>query len=309
MAEAGALFPIRKTIMWAQRGDWPFYGATYSASNPPRATPIRYYLREAPGGEDGGGASSDQGSPAGRGGSPDFELTITDASGETVRVLEGPAEAGINEVLWNWRYDAPYEAQQGPGGGGGFRGGAAQGPIVLPGTYTVSMEVGGETFTSTMEIEADPRRPMRLADRLARQDALMSLHELAAPLYEATQAARRLNGQLSEAEALLEDFEGATESLTEELAAIQETLSEITSELGQASGNARVGGAIQQSSTLPTEDQLWQVDAAWDAVPGLISRLNELITDRIPAFNSALNAEGVRPDPGEAVAVPRRGGG
>ena len=96
---------------------------------------------------------------------------------------------------------------------------------------------------------------------------------------------------------------------SEELSALQEELEEIDDDLGEVRGWARVASAIQQSSTLPTEDQLWQVDAAWEAAPGHIERLNAIITERMPAFNAMLDEEGVRPDPGEAVAVPRREGG
>ena len=46
---------------------------------------------------------------------------------------------------------------------------------------------------------------------------------------------------------------------------MQAELGEISTELGEARRNAGVAGAIQVSSTLPTEDQLWQVDAAWAA--------------------------------------------
>jgi hypothetical protein len=308
MAEAGRIFPARTATMWAERGDWPFYGARYSASNPPRGTPIRYYLRESVGEEEAsseGDGDGDSGEPGG------FTLTITDGEGEVVRTLEAPSEAGINEALWDWRHDAPYEPEegQGGGGGGGFFGGAPQGPVALPGTYTVSMTVGEETFTGTLRIEADPRRPMTHADRMARHEALMSLHQMAQPLYDATRAVRRLNDQLDEAEGLLEEHEDVPESLSETLSAIQEELEEIDDDLGEVRGWARVANSIQQSSTLPTEDQLWQVDAAWEAAPGLIERLNAIITERMPAFNAMLDEEGVRPDPGEAVTVPRRGGG
>ena len=44
--ETGQLFPQKPVTMWAQKGDWPFYGATYSASNPPRGALIRYYLSD-----------------------------------------------------------------------------------------------------------------------------------------------------------------------------------------------------------------------------------------------------------------------
>ena len=153
LAEAGQLFPQKPVTMWAQRGGFPFSGATFSAPNPPRGVLIRYYLRDGVGeggtnDEDGGGGIEDEAPEAEDGGDevegdveadgPEdpFTLTITDASGDLVRSLDAPGSAGINEVVWNWRHDAPYEPEEGTGN-------APAGPIALPGTYTVSMEVGG----------------------------------------------------------------------------------------------------------------------------------------------------------------------
>ena len=57
----------------------------------------------------------------------------------------------------------------------------------MPGTYTVSLTVGDETFSSDVDIAADPRRPMTVADRRARQDA-----EEAAKMAEFDAVAQRL---------------------------------------------------------------------------------------------------------------------
>ena len=285
------------------------------------------YLREAAKERDladeDGDSDVDDGGDTGNGGDTsesddhgEFSLTITDASGQHVRTLDAPGAAGINEVIWDWRYDRPYEPVAGQGGGGGGRGGGGrrgggtpQGPIVLPGTYTVSMEVAGQSHSSTVEIIAEPRRPMTRADRMARQDALMSLYTLAAPIYEATQAARRVGEQLDVAEELIEGADEAPESLMEELTAIREELTEVEEELELARDNASVAGAIQGSSTLPTADQLWQVDRAWEVLPAAVERLNEIVLTRMPALNAMLNAEGVRPSVGETIEIPRRRGG
>ena len=341
LAEAGRVFPSeRESIMWAERGDWPFTGATYSAPNPPRGARIRYYLRDAQAapmaeeegeeGDDadaaadsdtGDGSEVGDGEPAGSaGGSPSengqdagdddgFALTITDADGNHIRTLEAPSEAGINEVIWDWRFDAPYEPPGGAQAGGpvGFgQPGTPQGPIALPGVYTVSMEVGGQSYSSTVEIQADPRRPMTRADRMARQDALMSLHTLAVPIYEAGRAIRSLEEQLDAAEELIQGAAEAPESLKEEVEAIREALEEVEDDVAEARRNAGVARAIQGSSTLPTEDHLWQVDRAWEVMAEVLDPLNELITSRVPALNAQLYAEGVRPKPGEAVEVPGR---
>ncbi len=287
MAGAGHVFPMKQTTMWAQKGDWPFYGATYSAPNPPRATRVRYWLRDAV--DDG------------------VELAITDAAGGVVRTLEGPGEPGIHEILWDWRHEAPYEVEPGSGGGGRF-GGAPEGPVVMPGTYTVTLALGDERWSAEARIEADPRRPMTMADRRARQDVLMALHALAKPLNDAVTRARHLSGLLDDTEDLLDGHEGAPESLTSEFDAIREELEAIQAGLQEARGWTGVAAGIQGSSTLPTDDQLWQVDTAWEALPPLVERLNVLIATRVPALNAELDAEGVRPDPGEALEVPRRSG-
>ena len=342
LAEAGRVFPqARPTIMWAQRGDWPFAGATYSAPNPPRGSLIRYYLRdewEAPmadedeaeegNGNGDGREDADSGQDADESGDADedgdgdadnedgededaeFALTITDSNGNHVRTLEAPAQAGVNEVVWNWRFNAPYEAegqQGGGGGGGGFGGGGTpQGPIALPGIYTVSMEAGGQTYSATVEIQADPRRPMTMADRMARQETLMSLHRLAVPINEANQAISRLEEQLDAAQELIDGANEPPEGIEEELEAIREALEEVDDDVTEARRNAGVARAIQGSSTLPTEDHPWQVDHAWELIGETVGELNELIGTRVPALNAQLYAEGVRSKMGEAVEMPGR---
>ncbi|WP_419941342.1 VPS10 domain-containing protein [Candidatus Palauibacter sp.] len=346
LAAAGRVFGDH-SIMWTERGDWPFFGATYSAPNPPRGARIRYYLRDAEeeamsededegehedddedadededdDGDDDMDDDDDGEDDDGEGEDDDgddddaFSLKIADASGAHVRTLETPRSQGINEVIWDWRHDAPYEPEGGGGpgggggGGGGFGGGAPQGPIVLPGTYAVSMEAGGETFSAEVEVVAEPRRPMSAADRMARQDALMSLHAMAGPIYEAGQAANALDEQLSAAEELIEGADEAPEGLEEELDAIEEELEEIRDKLGEARRNAGVANAIQGSSTVPTDDHLWQVDEVWNVMPEVLDRLNVLIETRLPALNAQLYADAVRPPAGEPIAMPERPGG
>ncbi len=63
---------------------------------------------------------------------------------------------------------------------------------------------------------------------------------------------------------------------------------------------------MEGSTTRPTADQLWQIEQAWEQVPDLISRLNAFVTSRVPAFYAQLDENGIRPDPGEVVAVPVR---
>jgi len=147
---------------------------------------------------------------------------------------------------------------------------------------------------------------MTRSDRMARQDALMSLHALAPSIYEAGRAIDRLEEQLDAAGELIDGVEEPPEGVKDELEAIREALEEVDDDLGDARRNAGVATAIQGSSTLPTEDQMWQIDRAWEQMEELAGPLNELITSRVPALNAQLYAEGVRPKPGEEVVLPER---
>ena len=298
LAEAGRVFGDH-SIMWTERGDWPFPAADYSAPNPPRGARIRYFV-----GEDATEGGSD---------SAEVELVIADDSGSPVRTLDVSGEPGIHEEIWDWRHDPPVEAQGsgggGPGGGGGGFGGfggVPRGPIVLPGTYTVSMTLGEETFSAEVDVAAEPRRPMTDADRMARQASLMSLHTLAVPIYEAGQAVRDIRSQLSAAGDLIDAADDAPQDLSKEVEAIEEELDAVNDELSDARRFAGRAEAMQRTSALPTADQLWQMDEAWRLVPGILERLNVLIGERVPALNARLYAEDLMPPAGDEIGMPDR---
>ena len=65
---------------------------------------------------------------------------------------------------------------------------------------------------------------------------------------------------------------------------------------------------IQASSTLPTEDQLWAVDRAWELLLPAAQRLHTIVLSRMPGFNAMLNAKGVRPSVGDTIEMPARAG-
>jgi photosystem II stability/assembly factor-like uncharacterized protein len=67
---------------------------------------------------------------------PQLTFTICDDAGHTVRRITGPVSAGTHRIAWDLRY-------------GSFTGGSGNGPLVVPGTYTVqvSRRVAGKTET------------------------------------------------------------------------------------------------------------------------------------------------------------------
>jgi hypothetical protein len=108
---------------------------------------------------------------SGPGGGPQVDITITDASGEKVRSMKGPAQAGLNRVVWNLRRDG---FKQPPGGGDPMMemlfGG---GPEVPPGTYAMEISLGDQVVEGTIEILPDPRSSATEADYRAKWAAIL----------------------------------------------------------------------------------------------------------------------------------------
>lgn len=137
----------------------------------------------------------------------------------------------------------------------------------------------------------------------------MSVYTLSKSINQASRTVNRLNGQVSDIQALIKEHEGAPESLTEQAKLLSETVEELRQELSQASRDARVSGAIDGSTMRPTADQLWQIDRAWDKAPGLIEQINEIVNTSLPALYRACDENGIRPDPGKPIEVPHKPGG
>ncbi len=150
------LFPVRKTPLYIPASvlgrDAGFSGdGFYSAPNPPFGAVFTYYLRdslktlkdvrheqEAKVKEREGDVTPpewDAVKREDREEDPTITFTIRDADGNLVNHVEGSVSEGIHRIAWNLRYPgftAPRPGAQGRGGRGG------RGPLVAPGSYTVS---------------------------------------------------------------------------------------------------------------------------------------------------------------------------
>jgi photosystem II stability/assembly factor-like uncharacterized protein len=127
-----------------------------SADNPPRGAILHYRLSKKPKG--------------------DITLTVTDAKGTTVRKLtskkeppekeeEGdyggdrykqtvlPVEPGLHRVVWDLRYEGARPIK----GARVDSGEPRVGPLVNPGTYTLTLTVEGKTYTNKVEVLQDVR--------------------------------------------------------------------------------------------------------------------------------------------------------
>ena len=136
----------------------------------------------------------------------------------------------------------------------------------------------------------------------------ISASALSKSVYEAGQAVRRLTEQITAVQDLLKASEAAPDSLKAEADSLRGDIRAVGEEINEARRGSRGTFAIEGSTTRPTADQLWQLEQAWEEVPALITQLNEIITTKMPALYRQLDEQGIRPNPGEVLEVPKRPG-
>jgi len=126
LARDAALFDVRPAYIYNQVSYYEASSGEYAAENPPFGAVVSYYLR-AP--VSGSGAA--------------LNLVVRDASGELMAEIPVANAAGVQRGVWNLRSQPP----QTDAPAGQQRRGPRVGPLVEPGTYSVTLEVrvGGDT--------------------------------------------------------------------------------------------------------------------------------------------------------------------
>ncbi|AIE84516.1 WD40/YVTN/BNR-like repeat-containing protein [Fimbriimonas ginsengisoli] len=230
-------------------GDTPFPPEIPHALNPPLGAIIYYYLGSKPSG--------------------DITLEVRDRSGNVVRHMSSapipplaeppapvpdfwlekpmpmPTEIGTNRINWNLRYDSPpafshnYEISANPG----QTPASPEGPLALPGEYTVVLTVDGKSYKQTVTVRNDPRSP-------SNGSALRAQHEVQMQLYECAKEAWDGYKQVSAMRTALIDLKSnrsaevakAADALDTKLAAMG----------GSAGGGRRFGGGGGGAPAAPT---------------------------------------------------------
>jgi hypothetical protein len=234
----------------------------WAASNPPVGATLSYWLKEAAGGE--------------------ATLTVTDPAGRTVRELSGPAERGINRVLWDLRSEGPRSSQSGP--------------LVEPGAYRVAVSVDGREATTTVTVEPDRLLNITIAQREARRRDLDRLLEVQKAADEGAATAdslvERLNTLSTGLDALSTGLDAAgtvddsvRTQLSEALAQARETAAEFNRLGGSVNGLFnQVNGWPHE----PTTTQRREIDRRARELEAARAALTALVERSIPALDRAI---------------------
>ncbi len=175
------LFDVKKALLYVQssplglRGTGSQGAQHYAAKNPAFGATFTYYLKESPKSpkqkrQAAENKTNENGEDIDYPSYNDFVkedtyedayllFVIKDMDGNEVRKIKRGASAGVNRVTWNLRYPATTPIQKNQGKVGRYSN-PNEGPLVLPGKYTVEMYLSDNgafkkvTEAETFEVEA-----------------------------------------------------------------------------------------------------------------------------------------------------------
>jgi len=115
----------------------------------------------------------------------DLKIEVLDASGKVVGTIPSSKRRGLNRATWPMRLKAPQVPRAASAAFG-----AAIGPHLLPGTYTVRMTKDKQVYTTELQVVPDPRSKHSAEDRRAQFDLATKLYAL---LGNMTYSVERIN--------------------------------------------------------------------------------------------------------------------
>jgi hypothetical protein len=263
---------------------------------------------------------------------PAVVFTIADPEGKIVRRMTAPAGAGLQRATWDLRYTPPSVSAGGGGGGqggptpppeagAGFGFGGPQGPLVMPGKYTVAMalQVNGVTTPvagqQSFEVTVEGREKMTDAERVALGDFQRKVsvlqRSIGGSVSAATEAKTRIAAlKRSAAEAPVENSKlvSQAEALDNEIDFILNELrgGRENSDIPPPSILARIGYVADRtrlSTVRPSQTQLEQFELSNTEYQPILARLRKLVETDMRALEKALEAAGAPLVPGQIPSL------
>jgi hypothetical protein len=111
-----------------------------------------------------------------------------------------PNSVGTNRTNWDLRYDPPpafthtFEINANPG----LTPPSPEGPLALPGVYTLKLSVDGKSYTQHTTVKNDPRSPAKTSDLRAQHDLQMKLYQGAKESWDAYNQIAIVRGAVAE---------------------------------------------------------------------------------------------------------------
>ena len=261
-------------------GGWAEGDESFTGRNRPGEAQITYYQR-------------------GRHIFGDLKIEILDQNGKQVDTVAGSKHRGLNRANWSMRVKAPAVP---PAATALFE--AAQGPRVLPGTYTVKMTKGDNVYTEQLNVVLDPRAKYSLEDRKAQFDLTMKVYHTIEHMTYAVEAIEGVRNAANERTAKLPEKDPLRKQLQDLAAQCDVLRGKIvaTKEGGMITGEERIRellgqlyGTVNGYEGRPSDYQAARADSLAHELEDVIGDFQKLTQKELPGINAGLKKKKAEP--------------
>jgi hypothetical protein len=243
-------------------------------------------------------------------------ITVKDASNNLVRKLYHHGKAGVNRLWWDLREDPSTEivmrnkplfaewitlndkrAVKAPSAPRGFA------PLVLPGTYTVTLKVGDKEYSQPLKVVKDPNSEGTEADIVAQKNALNEVKKDLTTAAEIINQLEWLRRQAADLKSIAEDQKNT--DVTKAIDGLEQKLIDVEGNLiqlkitPQGQGTIRwpaqvvekleyLGGAIETADFAPADQHKDVQQVLEKRLQDSQAKFNQLLEKDLPAFQDLL---------------------
>jgi hypothetical protein len=274
-------FQVKPTVQTIPAGGgWSNGDAAFVGSNPPDGAVITYYLQK-------------------RHIFGDMKLEVFDAAGKFVSVIPTSKRKGLSRLDWSMRLAPPRVPTAASAAFG-----AAAGPRLMPGRYTLKLTEGDNVYESPITVLADPRSTHTALDRKAQFDLAMKLYQL---LNEMTDDLERINTvrlELDGRVATLAPTDASAAELRKASAAVDTLRKKIvaTTEGGAITGEERLRenladlyGNVVRYEGRPSATQQDRADAIARELRDVMKDFDAWLAKEVPRINPLLESRRLPP--------------
>jgi hypothetical protein len=280
MAKDAVLLDTTSVQYLNSNGGWAEGDATFNGPSRSNAAYITYYQRS-------------------RHIFGDMKIEIFDSAGKLVDTIPGSKHRGLNRATWSMTLKAPIVP---PAATAAF--GAATGPRVLPGVYTIKLTKGDQVYTSKLNVVMDPRARYTMEDRKAQYDQAIKLYKSMAKMSFAVDSMVGLrDGAASRAGKLPanDPLRKSLEHVSQQADALRSKIV-ATKEGGAITGEERIRefltgiyGDITSYEGRPTDSQVARADALSRELDDVVKQLDQLTSAELPRVNEGLRKKKLEP--------------
>ena len=278
--------------------------------DPPGGAAINYYLKESL--------------------SDEVKIRIMDENNALVNEIDGTKQAGINRIYWDLQHQdspeiklrTPPLGHPGPAFGPesirynkeGWRkleveGSGSDGPMVVPGTYTVDIEVDGKQYKGALEVRKDPKSSATIEDIREQINLAMKIQDSVTVLVEMGNSIEWIRKQIDDSQDFMK-ANGTAEEVIEASKALDQKFIDVEQELfilrttGASENLLRfpqqlyshlkmLGSYVTAGDARPTKSKYEVFEELSKRLAQYRETYNHLVTTELKAFNALLNEKGI----------------